>query len=591
MAGIETESTHVGTAMADLVITNAKVVTVDSNFSIKKAVAVKKGRILRVGTDAEIEPLIGKGTKVLNLGGKCILPGINDSHGHAVWLAATNPPLALNLRYPAVSSIREAAALLEQEVKKSKPGDWIWGFGWDYGSLEECKANPARMPNKSDLDPVSPDNPVLFVDFSCHAVWANSKAMELSGVTKEAPDPDGGVVEREPGTREPAGLFKELPAEALIMKAAPRMTAEETKKAIMQVMEMLGREGITSAIESALGPGGNSMFRGLLGERVMDAYTELCREGLLTARFSILLLFGDYGAVSMDDFKRGLDSFQMPGNIDEKWLRFPGIKVFADGIPPNKTGWLNEEYEKESGGGHGSLVLAGRDDQEKIRALKEMIVASHEKGFQVGVHATGDRAIEVTIDGFVEALRKRPSINPRHYVVHGEMISQSDLERAAEHRIGINMQPAILPIIAEAQDHLIGERRSTWDWPFRAAVESGVRLTFSSDMPVTYPNWREGVQAAVLREAVRTGKVYGPEQRLSREDAIRAYTINGAWQDLMDDVKGSIEPGKLADFCVLGDDILTVDAHDIGKIPVLMTIVDGKIVYDASGGAFEREHG
>ena len=121
-------------------------------------------------------------------------------------------PLALNLRYPAVSSIREAAALLEQEVKKSKPGDWIWGFGWDYGSLEECKANPARMPNRGDLDPVYPDNPVLFVDFSCHAVWANSKAMELSGVTKEAPDPDGGVVEREPGTREPAGLFKELPA-------------------------------------------------------------------------------------------------------------------------------------------------------------------------------------------------------------------------------------------------------------------------------------------------------------------------------------------------------------------------------------------
>ena len=123
-------------------------------------------------------------------------------------------------------------------------------------------------------------------------------------------------------------------------------------------------------------------------------------------------------------------------------------------------------------------------------------------------------------------------------------------------------------------------------------MESGVRLTFSSDMPVTYPNWREATGLlSVLREAVRTGKVYGPEQRLSREDAIRAYTINGAWQDLMDDVKGSIEPGKLADFCVLGDDILTVDAHDIGKIPVLMTIVDGKIVYDASGGAFEREHG
>ncbi|MGD0487492.1 MAG: amidohydrolase family protein [Syntrophorhabdales bacterium] len=141
-----------------------------------------------------------------------------------------------------------------------------------------------------------------------------------------------------------------------------------------------------------------------------------------------------------------------------------------------------------------------------------------------------------------------------------------------------------------AQAHLIGDKRLMWDWPFKAAMDAGVRLTFSSDMPVTYPNWREGVQAAILREAAGSGKVYGPEQRLSREEAIRAYTINGAWQDLMDDVKGSIEKGKLADFCVLGDDILTVDAHRIGSIPVLMTIVDGRIVYDASEGLLSDSH-
>ncbi len=572
--------------IADLVVRNAKVITVDGNFSIKEAIAVRRGRILEVGTDGEIEGLIGSETRVLNLRGKCILPGIIDNHGHPVWLAATNPPFAISLRSPAVGSIRDAVALLEKEVKNMKPGEWIWGFGWDYGSLQECREDKTRVPTKHDLDPVSPDNPVLFVDFSGHAVWANGKAMEMAGVTKKTPDPDGGVVDREAGTGEPTGLFKELAAEALVMSAAPRMTVEETRKAIGRIMEVLGKEGITTAVESALGPGGNSMFRGLLGEQVLNAYTDLYREGRFTARFSILLLFGDYGAVNIEDFRRGLEGLEIPGDIDEKWLRFPGIKIFADGIPLNKTGWLMEEYEPGSGGGYGSLVVGGKSDQEKTDALKEMIMASHEKGFQVGVHATGDRAIKVTMDGFIEALKKRPAINPRHYIIHGELISQADLERAAEHRIGLNMQPAIFPIIAEAQAHLIGDKRLIWDWPFKAAMKSGVRLTFSSDMPVTYPNWREGIQAAVLREAVGTGKVYGQEQCLTRQEAIRAYTINGAWQDLMDDVKGSIEKGKFADLCVLAEDILTVDAHRIGGIPVLMTIVDGRIVYDASEGLF-----
>ncbi len=169
----------------------------------------------------------------------------------------------------------------------------------------------------------------------------------------------------------------------------------------------------------------------------------------------------------------------------------------------------------------------------------------------------------------------------RHYIIHGDFITPREVERAAKHRIGINMQPYIQSLIADAEPLIVGAQRAAYEWPFRTVLDGGVPLSFSSDLPVTYPNWRQGIQSAVLREAVGSGKVSGPEERLTVEEAIRAYTIQGAWQDRMEQLKGSIEVGKLADFCVLGEDILAIEPHKIKDIPVLMTIINGEIVYDA----------
>jgi len=570
---------------ADLVIMNGKVITVDNAFSIQEAVAVKDGKIETVGSNDDVKPLIGDGTKVLDLNGKPILPGINESHLHAPFFGATRPPLAIDLTFPAVKSIPDMVETLRQKVEEVEPGEWIRGFGWDQGSLEECKNDPSKLPRKYDIDPVSPDNPVVFTDFSGHTLLVNSKALEIAGINKDTPNPDSGELERNPETNEPTGILKELGAQALVSVAVPLLTREEKKQALLTALEHFTANGITSFTDAAIGPGGEAYVYGVMSAEFVEIYRELLAEGQLTARANVLLLLGDYGALTLEDLKKNMDTFKVPTGLDRSWLKFEGIKIFADGIPLTYTSWMNEDYISGDAG-HGAPVIPGDTEEEQRDNLIEMIEYVHSKGYQIGVHATGDRAIDVTVDGFAQAFEKQPGKNLRHYVIHGDFISADKAKTLAKYNCGIAMQPFISAMIADFEPHVVGEERAAYEWPTRTVLDAGVNLTSSSDAPITYPNWRMGVQAAVLREGLISGTVSGPEECITVEEAIRTYTINGAWQDHAEDVKGSIEVGKLADFCVIGDDILSVDPHKIGQIPVLMTIVDGKIVFDESDGAF-----
>jgi predicted amidohydrolase YtcJ len=574
---METRRSSSDEKRADLVLTNAKIITVDKDFNIRQAVAVKDGIITAVGTDHEIKPFIGPTTRVLDLKGKPVLPGINEAHMHAPFFGSTRPPLALDLTYPVIQSIPDMVAALRQKVTEVEPGEWIRGFGWDQGTLEECKNDPTRLPRKYDIDLVSRDNPVAFTDFSGHTLLANSKALELACVSKDTPDPDLGEMERDPATGEPTGIFKELAAQALISKVAPLLTREEKKQAVLMTLDHLKANGVTSYTDAAIGPGGEMYVYGVMSAEFIDIYKELLKESNLTARVNVLLLFGEYGALALEDLRRNIESFKVPADVDKAWLSFPGVKIFADGIPPTMTAWMNEDYMS---GGHGSSVLPGKTDQEQRDMLIEMITYVHSKGYQVGVHATGDRAIDAAVDGFVKACEKVPGGDPRHYIIHGDFISQDKAKALARINCGIAMQPYIGVMISDYVPSIVGEERAAYEWPARTVLDAGANLTSSSDAPVTYPNWRLGVQAAVLREGLVSGKVSGPEECISVNEAIRTYTINGAWQDHMEDVKGSIEVDKFADLCVIGEDILTVDPHKIGEIPVLMTIVGGKIVFD-----------
>ncbi|MBW2368640.1 MAG: amidohydrolase [Deltaproteobacteria bacterium] len=567
---------------ADLAIINAKVITVDNDFSIQQAVAVKDDKITVVGTNEDVKPHITSETRVLDLRGKPVLPGINDAHMHATEFGAMRPPLALDLTYETIKSIPEMIEALRKKVAEVKPGEWIRGFGWSPGTTEGDQNNPTRLPHRSDIDPVSPNNPVSFMDAAGHTLLVNSKALEIGGISKYTPDPKTGEMERDPVTGEPTGIFMEMEAIAMISNAIPHLTREEKKQAIINTLDDLKRNGITSYTEGAVGPGGDAYLYGLLGSEFIDVYAELQKENRLTARVNALLLLGKYGSLTMEDLQDNIESLRLPRHMDKIWLNFPAIKIFADGIPSNYTAWMNEDYVSGDAG-HGVSTIPGKTDQEQRDNLIEMIEYIHSKGFQIGVHAVGDRAIDATVDGFVRAIEKMPEKELRHYVIHGDFISADKAKLLGKYRCGIVMQPSIAAIIADFEPEIVGEERAAYEWPTRTVLDAGANLTSSSDAAAVYPNWRLGVQDAVLREGRSSGIVSGPEECITVEEAIRTYTINGAWQDHMEDIKGSIEVGKLADFCVIDSDILEVDPHQIGEIGVIMTIVGGKIVFDERG--------
>ena len=569
-----------GNSAADLVIVNGKVITVNQNFEIASAVAVKDGRIVAVGDNDDVKTLITPATEVIDLDGQTMLPGINDSHMHAPFFGATRPPLALDLSFPQVQSIGDIVEAVRVKTAEVEPGEWIRGFGWDQGSLEECKNDPSMFPRGSDIDPVSPDNPVILTDFSGHTILVNHKALELAGITSDT-EPPSGVIERDAGGKA-TGIFLELGAQALVTQFVPILTREEKKEALLSAIGHLSANGITSFTDAAIGPGGEAYAYGVMSAEFIDIYRELLDGGQLAARATILILLGDYGALNYDDLKKGLESFPIPRDTDPEWLNFPGIKLFADGIPLTYTSWMNEDYISGDVG-HGVSVLPGETDEEQRANLISMIKLVHNHGYQIAVHATGDRAIDATVDGYVEALAEKPGGDPRHYVVHADFISPETCQKLAGIKGGVAMQPTIEAMISDFEPAVVGDERAAYEWPTRTAIDSGLNLTSSSDAPITVPNWRLGVENAVLRESLVSGTVSGPEERITVEEAIRSYTINGAWQDHQEDVKGSIEVGKVADFCVIDKDILTVDPHEIKTIGVVKTIVGGKVVYEASG--------
>lgn len=549
----------------DLVITNGKVITVDKDFSIAEAVAVKGDKIVAVGTNEEIKKLIGKNSRILDLKGAVMLPGINDSHCHVSGFGLERPPFTLDLNYPKVRSIADVKEAVKARVRELQPGKWVRGQGWDEGYLEECLKNPGvRRPTRWDLDPVSPNNPVCLTDFSHHAVWVNTKALELAGITKDTPNPPGGVIVRDQ-RGEPTGLLLERAAD-LVTSIIPAYTREERKEAIVAAMKELNSLGITSATDPGCGP------------ELVSLYNELYNEGKLTVRMNLLRLWrSSNGPQSVEDLEAALKYVGTRTGFGNEWLRIAGVKILADGIPPLKTAWMYNPY---IGGGTGGLEVKGDTDDERVEQLTNMILLAHKHRFQVGIHACGDRTIDVCMDAFEKAMKEDPW-DARHYVIHGDFAREETIKRFAKYNLGFNVQAAIKWTIAEYMASIVGKDRAAYQWPIKSMLDAGCWVAQSSDASVTYPNWLLGIAGAVLRDSKATGKVWGEDQRITVADAIRGYTILGAYQDHMEDLKGSIEAGKLADFCVIDRDILTIDPRAIRDARVLMTIVGGRIVYNA----------
>lgn len=559
---------------ANLVFVNGSVLTVDPDFTVASALAVGDGVITAVGAREDVEDLIGPDTRVVDLAGGTLLPGINDSHLHGCAWGVSSPPLALDLGYPAVRSIADVVEAVRAAAEHAPPGQWIMGTGWDPGYLAECAEDSSRLPARHDLDAVSPDHPVLLLDYSAHATWVNSAALAVAGVDRNTVAPPGGVIVTD-AEGEPTGLFQEG-AQVLVQHALPPLTPEVRALAIRSTLAKLRALGITSYTEPGLGPGGDRMMGGALSQVTLDVYRQLLADGELTARVSVLLLPTGMSSTAAD-FARALDGHDVPESADPRRLNVIGVKIFADGIPPNKTAWMHEPY---LGGGCGALCVGGETDEERVGEVAEMVRHAHAAGYQVGVHVTGDRGIDTVVAAFAAATAGQPRPDARHYVIHGDFLTPRSMKTLAEHGFGVNMNPTIKWTIADLEEEFVGPERAAYEWPYRDALDAGVRVASSSDAPVTFPDWRQGIATMLLRESKGSGRVSGPEQRITLAEAVRSYTIDSAWQDFAEPWKGSLEVGKVADLCVLAGDLLTADPRAIPELPVVLTVLGGDVVHD-----------
>lgn len=550
----------------DLIIKNGTIITVDEKFSKAEAVAVKDGKIVGVGTEAEVEKLRGNPTKTLDLKGKTMMPGINDSHMHLTWTIVAVPPYQLDLAYPKVKSIADMRELVKEAVANAQPGQWIVGAGWNQGVIEELVADINRVPGKADLDDIAPNNPVWLREFSYHTAFVNSKTIELAGITKDTPNPVGGEYHKGPDG-ELTGYMIET-ANAAIELVAPDYSMDQMIEAFNTNVSYMSQYGITSCTTASERPDDVNLYSRL--------YREAFKKGAhFPIRINMLLLWSEYAlGGAYKEIHNALGEVGTATNFGNEWVKIGGIKLFGDGIPPTKTAWLYDTYPDGTCGG---LVVPGNNDDEKLEELQRIVDICHDNGFQLGVHTTGDRAVDETVKAFARAMERDPW-DARHYTIHGDFVSHESMELMAKYNIGHSTQTELKYALTDDTIARRGEAVAAEQWPLKEMIDAGVIVCNSSDTPCATPDWRPGLQTAIVRESM-SGVVSGPHQSLSVEEAIRTYTINGAWLDHMEEIKGSVEVGKLADFVVIGKDITVIDPHEIHDTEIHMTIVGGHVVW------------
>lgn len=532
---------------ADLILHNGKVVTVDDHFSIHSAVAVRGGRILSVGG----QELLGqyRADRTIDLGGRMLLPGFHDAHMH-LW-----PLSRRSVDLTGVASIAELKARVRDKRRELGPGEWITaggGYGWSEFNIAE-----RRPPNRRDLDDAAPDNPVYLASMGNHSYAANSLALDLAQITRETPDPEGGRVERD-ASGEPTGIFREGPATALVFRAIPRIPSEETEANAISFLHGLLAKGITSIVEAFWSVPGYGNW-----ERVYAEHGD----SLPRATVQVEAFYrGDQGIAGA---VHELQSFRRRTGEGDDRLRVGAVKLIVDGGYSGASAATLEPYANDPDW-HGTL----RIEPDSLYVLAKAI---HELGWQMGFHTIGDAAIKQTVDVYARVLEESPRPDHRHYLTHFTVLPPEEtLRQMAEHEILIVQQPNFTYTNdALYREYLAGERLEHNN-PLRTPRRHGLLVAFGSDNLPLDP--LVGIEAAVTRRG-RRGQVFGAEEAVTVEEAIRAYTRFPAHITFEEETKGSIEPGKLADMVILSDDLLNIEPERISDVRVEATILGGKIVY------------
>jgi len=542
---------------ADVIFTHGNVYTgiVDPTSMVAgkraEAIAVLGDRILVVGTRDEVLKAKGPDTKIIDLGGRFVMPGFNDAHMHLAH--AGQEKLSVNL--VGVKTLDEFRERIRAKVEKSRPGEWIVGAGWDE-TLWPVKAVPTRW----DLDEVSSGHPVYMDRVDGHIGVANTRALQLASITVASRDPSGGKIDRdEAGT--PNGILRETARDA-VKAVIPKPTHEQRRQAIELALADLASHGVTSAQD-------NSSWEDF------QIYEQLEKEGKLTARISAWLAFDD----SIDSLNRKRSSHPAADNM----LHTGMLKGFMDGSLGSKTAALSEPYSddpKNSG--------LPQYEADKLNPMaKERALA----GYQLGFHAIGDKGVQMALDAFAEAERaaKEQKVKGasggsdyRFRIEHAQVTTPQQILRFKELKVIASMQPSHLLTDMNWAESRLGPKRAAHSYAWAEVLKRGVVLAFGTDYPVEPVAPFRGLYASVTRQSENGKKSYYPEQKISIEQAITAYTTGSAFAEFAEKEKGKLEPGMLADLVVLDRDVTSVPPAKILETEVLRTVVGGRTVYEAS---------
>lgn len=552
---------------ADLVIRNASVLTMDpfSDRRVSDAIAVRGEKVLALGSE-HVHAVTGPGTRVIDAGGAAVIPGINDAHLHFV--SASMSAFGY-LKVDSASAPDRAAVVALLERAPVGEDGWIRAHGWDdsvigsaAGLLLECR----------------PDVPVVAFDSTGHQLAANREALRRAGISAATPDPQGGVAVRfEDG--EPAGLFQDGAME-LLSRSLPPIPVSALRASMVKMQQRLHQQGITSLTEPGLGPASPGLLDGAGSTAALGLLGDLALASELSMRINVLMLFAGTGGADAHAIKDGLssglaDAYTSRG-VDPHQLRIAGVKVFADGIPRSGTAWMSEPYGPACS--HGSLVIRGKDDAEKVAELNRILALIDDAGLQAGVHATGDAATAAAVDALASLAATSRN---RHYIIHGSFSGHETLKKMADHGIGYSTNPLIRAEAGDAMRRVLGEERFAQHQPLRSALDAGVQFNLASDAPVTSTDWRHTIVAAVRRSTrTRPGSPSDPE-RLTGLEALTAMTVQPAWQDRAEHFKGALIPGRAADLCLLSE-----PWPEDGEIESLLdngaalTLSGGRVVHD-----------
>jgi predicted amidohydrolase YtcJ len=536
---------------ADLVLTNGRIYTVDNARPQVSALAVRDGRVLFVGSDAEAKALAGPSTQVIDLRGAAVYPGFTDAHAHLLGLG--NMLQRVNLA--GSTSYDEVIERVKAWAKNVKPGEWIQGRGWD-----QNRWPVKEFPTHEALSRAFPSNPVVLDRIDGHALLANARAMELAHVTAATRDPAGGRIVRL-ASGAPSGVFVDN-AKSLISRAVPEPTRANTRKAILAAVAEANRWGLTGIHD----PGE--------GAEAVGIYEELARAGNYNLRNYVMLSDpgepGSAKAMGNPYIQRGPQNALYDGHL---WIR--AIKLYADGALGSRGAALLAPYSDDP---TNSGLLVSRP--EHIEAWAEWALRH---GFQINVHAIGDRGNRVVLDAFDSALRKIPKANHRFRIEHAQVLSPQDIPRFA--RLGVipSMQATHQTSDMRWAESRVGPQRIRGAYAWRSLLNTGVIIPNGTDFPVEEVNPLLTFHAAVTRQDPTNWPAGGwyPEQKMTRQEALQSMTIWPAYAGFQESVLGSLTPGKYADFVVLDRDIMTVPDTEILAARVLSTWVGGKRVYEA----------